>query len=117
MKFLVDAQLPRSLARRLQSLGHDSLHTLDLPLKNRTSDDFLGQKALEGERILITKDGDFVDSFLLRGRPPKLLLVTTGNIPNNALLELFQNRITSIVTELSMHSFLEIDLEGLTIRA
>lgn len=36
MKFLVDAQLPRLLAIRLNELGHSSLHTLELPTGNRT---------------------------------------------------------------------------------
>jgi predicted nuclease of predicted toxin-antitoxin system len=38
MKFLVDAQLPRRLAALLQQAGHDTIHTLDLPLGNRTTD-------------------------------------------------------------------------------
>jgi len=35
MKFLVDAQLPRRLARWLQASGHDAIHTRDLPEGNR----------------------------------------------------------------------------------
>lgn len=31
MRFLIDAQLPRRLARWLAALGHDAVHTLDLP--------------------------------------------------------------------------------------
>ena len=38
MRFLVDAQLPRRLARWLQDKGHDALHTRDLPAGNRTED-------------------------------------------------------------------------------
>jgi len=38
MNFLVDAQLPRRLAYRLRDAGHDALHTLDLPKRNRTTD-------------------------------------------------------------------------------
>ena len=38
MKFLVDAQFPRSLVKRLQEQGHEATHTLDLPLGNRTPD-------------------------------------------------------------------------------
>lgn len=82
MKFLVDAHLPQRLARLLQQLGHDVLHTLDLPEQNRTSDETLNQIALDDRRVIITKDSDFVDSFLLFRRPPKLLLVSTGNIGN-----------------------------------
>jgi predicted nuclease of predicted toxin-antitoxin system len=36
--------------------------------------------SMQQERIVVTKDRDFLDSFLLRQQPYKLLLVTTGNI-------------------------------------
>jgi len=38
VKFLVDAQLPKSLVLRLSEAGHDAVHTLDLVNGNRTSD-------------------------------------------------------------------------------
>jgi len=38
MKFLVDAQLPRRLVKRFREAGFDAIHTLDLPMGNRTSD-------------------------------------------------------------------------------
>lgn len=38
MKFLVDAHLPRRLISRLHKAGHEAIHTLDLPLGNRTPD-------------------------------------------------------------------------------
>jgi short-subunit dehydrogenase len=38
VKFLVDAQLPRKVAGWLAAAGHDGVHTLDLPDKNRTPD-------------------------------------------------------------------------------
>ena len=34
MNFIVDAQLPKSLARLLAELGHDAIHTLDMPERN-----------------------------------------------------------------------------------
>jgi predicted nuclease of predicted toxin-antitoxin system len=117
VKFLVDAQLPRSLAELLQSFGHDVVHTLDLPQKNRTSDENLCQLARSEQRVLVTKDNDFVDSFFLRGLPPKLLFVTTGNISNNELLALFRGNLQSIVAFLTALScYVEIDRNGLTIR-
>lgn len=42
MKFLIDAQLPRRLARRLEAAEHDAIHTLDLPAGNRTTDAVVG---------------------------------------------------------------------------
>ena len=84
MKFAVDAQLPRRLARQLAAAGHDALHCLDLPLGNRTPDDDIAALAANEGRVVVTKDSDFVTSFLLRGAPPKLLLFSTGNISNDA---------------------------------
>jgi predicted nuclease of predicted toxin-antitoxin system len=63
MNFLVDAHLPRRLARRLQEAGHDALHTLDLPRGNRTTDTEINAISLSERRVVITKDADFVNSF------------------------------------------------------
>ena len=60
MKFIVDAQLPRRLARELAAFGHDVVHTLDLPAANRTHDGDITALAIREKRIVITKDNDFV---------------------------------------------------------
>ena len=62
MKFLVDAQLPRRLAHRLREAGHAATHTLDLPRKNRTTDDELVSISMREQGVVITKDADFVDA-------------------------------------------------------
>ena len=67
MRFLLDAQLPRRLAKRLAESGHDVVHTLDLPLANRTPDREIIRLADAEDRVVITKDADFVDTFLLLG--------------------------------------------------
>jgi predicted nuclease of predicted toxin-antitoxin system len=74
MKFLVDAQLPRRIAHWLNEAGQDALHTLDLPKKNLTSDTEIIALAQQESRIVISKDADFVQSFLINGKP--LLLLT-----------------------------------------
>ena len=90
MKFLVDAQLPRRLAAWLSAAGFDTVHTLDLPLGNRTPDTLINDVSIDEARIVITKDSDFVDSFMLQEKPYKLLLISTGNIRNAELEALFQ---------------------------
>ena len=85
MKFLVDAQLPQRLARWLQSEGYQAIHTRDLPDGNRTVDATLNGISIQELCVLVTKDEDFIDTFLLRRQPYKLLLVATGNITNSDL--------------------------------
>ncbi len=107
-RFLVDAQLPRRLARALQRTGLDVVHTLDLPLGIATPDSDINAASLEQERVVITKDADFVQSFLLQGRPHKLLLVNTGNITNDELLALFEMRRAQLVELFASSSYVEM---------
>ena len=97
MKFIIDAHLPRRLVYRLQEAGHDAKHTLDLPLRNRTSDSQINKISLNERRAVITKDADFVNSFLISGQPYKLLLISTGNIKNKALETLLLKHLDDIV--------------------
>ena len=69
MIFLIDAHLPRQLARILHEYGHDAYHTMDLPHQNRTDDDEIMQFADTHDCIVTTKDSDFVDAFYLQNRP------------------------------------------------
>ena len=96
MRFLIDAQLPRRLARELNAMGHDAIHTLDLPDRNATTDGEIVAVADRDARIVITKDSDFRDSHLLRGSPRELLQVTTGNIRNTDLIAHFEQHIDAI---------------------
>jgi predicted nuclease of predicted toxin-antitoxin system len=116
MKFLVDAQLPKSAKNWLIAAGHDVVHTLDLPTGNRSTDEQIVDTAEREGRIVVTKDADFVDSHLLRRRPSKLLLVSTGNISNQALESLLVSLLPDITREFQSHSFLEIGRGGITIR-
>ena len=116
MKFIVDAHLPRRVAAWFISAGHDALHTLDLPAGNRSTDEEILVVADKEDRIVVTKDSDFVDSHLLTNRPAKLLLVSTGNISNQELERLFVPEIPAIVSEFRSHSFLEVDRAGLIAR-
>jgi predicted nuclease of predicted toxin-antitoxin system len=109
VKFLVDAQLPRALAEWFLRQGHEVVHTLDLPDGNRTKDAILLEFTNKEGRTLVTKDADFQLSFELRKGPPKLLLVSTGNISNGDLLAIFQRNERTILDELQKGSFIELN--------
>jgi predicted nuclease of predicted toxin-antitoxin system len=117
MKFIVDAQLPRRLARELAASGHDTLHTLDLSAGNQTQDEEIVALAVREHRVVITKDNDFVTLFLLRGAPPKLLLVSTGNISNDALSKLLASNLTTLENAFGKYDFVELSAKAITIHA
>lgn len=116
MRFLIDAQLPHRLARWLAALGHDAVHTLDLPDGNRTPDASINALSMLEERVVVTKDSDFVDTFLLRRIPHKLLLIATGNASNKDLMRLFEDNLQMIVDALEAVDFIELDGESITWR-
>ena len=109
MKFIVDAQLPKSLSNFLDSLGHDSIHTIDFPRHNKTKDSEIIAISEKENRIIITKDNDFLESFLLSGRPKKLIMINTGNIRNIELLSIFKNNIDIISKSIEENSLIEIN--------
>ena len=108
MKFLVDAQLPRCLCHPLRGCGHDTAHTLDLPLGNRTSDAEIIQIADAEGRIVVTKDDGFVQSFLLKNQPQRLLLIATGNIGNVELSQLIDVALPAVVEAFAIARYVEI---------
>ncbi len=116
MKYLVDAQLPRRAANWLHAQGGDAIHTLDLPSGNRTPDADLIDLADREQRVIVTKDADFVDAHLMQGRPARLLLISTGNITNDQLERLLTPLVPTLHQAFNTHQFLELALTGLTAR-
>lgn len=115
MKFLVDAQLPVRLARFLADVGHDVVHTSELPEGNRTTDARIAEVADDEGRAVVTKDRDFRDGHLLSGSPRRLLVVATGNITNTALLALFEANLDAVVDALVEADFVELGPEAMVI--
>jgi predicted nuclease of predicted toxin-antitoxin system len=109
MKLLIDAQLPRRLASQLREAGFEVTHTLDLADGNRTTDQALITFSLAEQAIVVTKDSDFVQSFLLKREPWKLLLVSTGNISNDELLQVFQLNIDHLLDSFLTFDFIELN--------
>lgn len=108
MKLLVDAQLPHRLVQGLITDGHDAIHTTDLQLGNRTPDEDIAAIAAKEGRIVVTKDSDFVTTFWLNRKPPNLLLISTGNITNVALLQIIAANLGTLESAFSHHDFEEL---------
>ena len=90
MKFIIDTQLPPRLSHYLQTKGYDAIHTTDFEKGHLLGDDKIVLIAKKEERTVITKDSDFLDNYVLKGAPPKILLIEFGNIGNNDLIDMFK---------------------------
>ncbi len=85
MNFLVDAQLPPALARWIAKQGHQATHVFDLGF--HTADDpEIWERARNENAVIISKDEDFVDRWLLSNEPVPFVWVRKGNCSSRALL-------------------------------
>lgn len=108
MKFLLDANIPPSLARVLEERGHDVLLCSSLPAAHLTRDGVLNEISLREQRVVVTKDTDFWHSLVLQGRPWKLLLVRTGNIRLRDFVEWFRQKLPEAEAVLSAGNLYEL---------
>ena len=88
MKILLDANISWKLVATLKPIfsecDHVDLIGLDVPAE----DIAIWNYALKNGYTIITKDSDFVDLLELKGFPPKIVLLKTGNNSSKALMEL-----------------------------
>jgi len=85
VKFLVDNQFPVALARHLRKNGHDCEHVLDVGLAH-ASDMEICHYAERGDRVIISKDEDFLYLARRPGAATKFLWVRLGNCRTSTLL-------------------------------
>jgi predicted nuclease of predicted toxin-antitoxin system len=103
------------LHRILQSIGYNSIHTLDLPNQNNTKDCQINSISLIEHRVVISKDSDFIDSILISRKPYKLLYIATGNISNTILLNVIKNNISKIDNSFETCRYIELSLDAFII--
>lgn len=99
MNFLVDAQLPPALARWISSQGHHATHIFDIGLQ-AANDPLIWERARSEKTVIISKDEDFVDYWLLSLAPVQLVWVRKGNCSNRALLDWLKPLWPSVVRRL-----------------
>jgi predicted nuclease of predicted toxin-antitoxin system len=86
LKFLVDTQLPKVLARCLEREGHVAEHVLDLDLGQSTDND-VWRHAEEIDAVIVSKDEDFAQWVMSGRRGPKVVWLRVGNCTNAELVD------------------------------
>jgi predicted nuclease of predicted toxin-antitoxin system len=94
--FLVDAQLPPSLAAALRDAGCEAVHVADLDLQGAT-DQQLWNEATSRSAVLVTKDRDFSLLRAARTDGPAILWVRVGNTDNRTLVTKFLRSLPTII--------------------
>jgi predicted nuclease of predicted toxin-antitoxin system len=96
MNFLCDVHISMKVVKYLASMGHLATHVNTLPSKSSSKDSEICFHADRQKSIVITKDEDFRNSFLLTQTPKRLVRVTLGNISNQSLIELLGRNLPLI---------------------
>jgi len=91
VRLLFDEQLSEELVTAVHDLFPDSLHVRLLG-KGGTADPIIWQLAREHDCVLVTKDEDFHRLSVLRGAPPKVVWLRTGNCTTADIVRLLRNR-------------------------
>ncbi|MEO5858977.1 MAG: DUF5615 family PIN-like protein [Pyrinomonadaceae bacterium] len=93
----------------LNDHGHDAVHTRDLPAGNATKDHEINRISIAELRVVVSKDGDFYNSFAAKNEPHKLLHIATGNITNKQLLALITINLDLIIRSLESGAVVSVD--------
>lgn len=95
MRLLFDEQLSEELVTAVHDLFPDSLHVRLLG-KGGAADPIIWQLAREQGCVLVTKDEDFHRLSVLRGAPPKVVWLRTGNCATAEIVRLLRDRVDEL---------------------
>ncbi len=99
MRFLVDAQLPPSLARFLRTLGEEATACREVGLRN-ADDGEIWRFALAGGWCIVTKDEDFAVRHMTQTGGPQVVWLRIGNSTNRVLFRWLEPLWPEIIREL-----------------
>jgi predicted nuclease of predicted toxin-antitoxin system len=94
-RLLLDENLSERLVASLADVFPDVAHVRTLGLGG-ASDAEVWNAAARADRLLVTKDDDFITMSVLRGAPPKVVWLNIGNATNASTLALLRSQVAVI---------------------
>ncbi|UBM61603.1 DUF5615 family PIN-like protein [Candidatus Sulfidibacterium hydrothermale] len=91
MKLLFDQNISFRLVKRITDLFPGSKQVRELGLENATDLEIFNY-AKKKDYAIVTFDSDFCDLNIVKGFPPKIIWLKTGNRTTNELERLFRNK-------------------------
>ena len=115
MKFLCDVHISYKIVRYLRSLEFETIHVNEILEKWHTKDGDICTYADENDLIVLTKDADFRNSFLISNTPQKLVKVNLGNLSTSILIGVISENLQAIQKLNSSGGFMiELDQDSAT---
>ncbi|WP_281633597.1 DUF5615 family PIN-like protein [Flavobacterium luteolum] len=88
MKLLLDANISWRITKLIESSFRTCLHSKDIPVNQPAKDLEIWEYAKKNSFTILTHDDDFEKLLLLKGVPPKVIILKTFNKNTKELSEL-----------------------------
>ena len=95
MKLLFDQNISFRLTRRIIDLFPESKQVRELGLENATDFEIF-EYAKRNDYAIVTFDSDFCDLNIIKGFPPKIIWLRTGNTTTKNIEKLLRNKLELI---------------------
>jgi predicted nuclease of predicted toxin-antitoxin system len=95
MKLLFDQNLSPSLVTKLADLYPNSNHVFWLGL-DKADDRKVREYAEQNDFIIVTKDVDYSDLYMLFGFPPRIIWIRRGNCSTSTVQQILRNHFEDI---------------------
>ncbi len=99
MKFIIDAQLPPSLAAALREAGHDAVAVREIGLRE-AKEAVIWSYAQQNNGVILTKDEDFAERCMASNQAPGVIWLRIDNATNPELLAWFMPQWPSMLARL-----------------
>lgn len=103
MKLLFDQNISFRLINQISDLFPDAKHVRELGLENATDGEIF-EFAKKNEYSIVTFDSDFCDLNIMKGFPPKIIWIRTGNTTTKNL-ELIIRQKSELINSFLIEDF------------
>ena len=107
MKLIFDQNISYRILKKLNVVFKDSIHVSDAGLNNSFDND-IWIFAKKHQYTIVTYDADFYDISIIKGHPPKIIWIRSGNSTTDALARLLNQNQDIIEQFISGKEYREI---------
>ena len=98
MNVLCDVHIALKVVRFFQSKNVKAMHVNDLPDSCYSSDKDICKFADQNNFVVVTKDSDFLDTYLVHQTPKSLIKINLGNVSTSELIAIFERHLDFFIT-------------------
>ncbi|MCC9016651.1 MULTISPECIES: DUF5615 family PIN-like protein [Flavobacterium] len=110
MKLLLDANISWRVIKSIENEFSNCLHCKDIRINQPAKDIEIWNFAKQNNFTILTHDDDFEKLLLLKGAPPKVIILKTFNKNTNQIAELLISKREAIISFISNDDLLILEI-------